>query len=121
MRNARAFRRAGSPFHPFEDDDHRGDGPAIDQEHLNVQKRIVTKTLLAMKEGEKGVVMRITGGRLLKSRMDGFGLHEGRAVRLIRSAPFGGPLLVEDVSSGARIMIGRGMADSVEVRVEETP
>ncbi len=73
-------------------------------------------TLLDMKEGETAVISTITGGKGLKARMSGLGIREGRRFRLIRTAPFRGPLLVEDVSTGARIMIGRGMAACVEVR-----
>ncbi|HOS96262.1 MAG TPA: FeoA family protein [Deltaproteobacteria bacterium] len=73
------------------------------------------RTLLDMKEGETAVILCITGGQGLRARMAGLGIREGRMFRLIRTAPFRGPLLVEDVSTGARIMIGRGMAASVEV------
>ncbi|HPI92553.1 MAG TPA: FeoA family protein [Deltaproteobacteria bacterium] len=72
-------------------------------------------TLLDLKEGDTASILRITGGRHLKARMAGLGIREGTLVRLISAAPFRGPLLVEDVSSGARTMIGRGMAASVEV------
>jgi ferrous iron transport protein A len=72
-------------------------------------------TLLDMKAGEAAVISAVTGGKGLKARMAGLGIREGRRFRLIRSAPFRGPLLVEDVSTGARIMIGRGMAACVEV------
>ena len=76
-------------------------------------------TLLDLKQGEVAVVTGISGGEQLRSRMDGFGLRQGRSIRLVRAAPFRGPLLVEDLASGARMMIGRGMAASVEVRDEE--
>jgi len=51
--------------------------------------------------------------------MAGFGIHEGKIIRLIKAAPFHGPLLIEDTASGARTMIGRGMAGTVEVIPEE--
>jgi ferrous iron transport protein A len=77
-------------------------------------------TLLELKEGETAIVTGITGGRTLRARIAGFGIHEGKRIRLIKAAPFHGPLLVEDTASGARTMIGRGMAASVEVNPEET-
>jgi ferrous iron transport protein A len=77
-------------------------------------------TLLELKPGETAVVTAITGGRTLRARISGFGIHEGKRIRLIKAAPFHGPLLVEDTASGARIMIGRGMAGSVEVSPEES-
>lgn len=75
--------------------------------------------LLDLKQGETALIHRLTGGRCMKARMDGFGIREGTLIRLIMAAPFHGPLLVEDVESGARIMIGRGMAESVEVSHQE--
>jgi ferrous iron transport protein A len=77
-------------------------------------------TLLELKEGETAIVTGITGGRTARARIAGFGIHAGRRIRLIKAAPFHGPLLVEDTASGARTMIGRGMAASVEVSPEET-
>jgi len=75
--------------------------------------------LLDLKQGDTAIIHRLTGGRCMKARMDGFGIREGTLIRLIMAAPFHGPLLVEDVESGARIMIGRGMAESVEVSHQE--
>jgi ferrous iron transport protein A len=77
--------------------------------------------LLELKQGDVAVVNKLNGGRQMKARMDGFGIREGKRLRLLRSAPFNGPLLVEDLTSGARIMIGRGMAENVEVDPEQAP
>ena len=71
--------------------------------------------LLELTQGDTAVIDRINGGAGMRYRMDGFGLREGKRIRLIMAAPFRGPLLLEDLGSGARIMIGRGMAESVEV------
>jgi hypothetical protein len=38
---------------------------------------------------------------------------------VVRAAPFRGPLLIEDISSGARTMIGRGIASHVEILNEK--
>ena len=76
-------------------------------------------TLLELKQGETALVTGITGGKTARARMAGFGIHEGKRIRLIKAAPFHGPLLVEDTASGARTMIGRGMAGSIEVSPEE--
>jgi Fe2+ transport system protein FeoA len=43
------------------------------------------------------------------------GLFEGRRVCVIARAPFSGPLLVEDVMTGARVMIARDLAENIEV------
>lgn len=76
-------------------------------------------TLLELKQGETAIVTGITGGKTARSRMAGFGIHEGKRIRLIKAAPFHGPLLIEDTASGGRTMIGRGMAGSIEMSFEE--
>jgi Fe2+ transport system protein FeoA len=78
-------------------------------------------TLLELKRGETAVIIRLNGSRGMLSRMAGFGIRKGKRIRLIRAAPFHGPILVEDVSSGARMMISREMAGTIEVSHEEPP
>ena len=73
-------------------------------------------TLLELKEGDTAVISRISGGKGVLSRMAALGLHEGKTIRVVQAAPFRGPLLIEDVLSGARTMIGRGVASHVEIR-----
>lgn len=75
-------------------------------------------TLLELKQGDVAVINRISGGRGILARMSGLGLYEGKKIKVVQAAPFRGPLLVEDVSSGARVMIGRGVASHVEIRDE---
>ena len=72
--------------------------------------------LLELKGGDTAVISRISGGKGVLSRMAGLGLHEGKTIRVVQAAPFRGPLLIEDVLSGARTMIGRGVASHVEIR-----
>ena len=94
--------------------------PANPQKVINPLRKDKPVTLLELKQGETASILRITGGRHLKARMAGLGIREGTCLRLIRAAPFSGPLLLEDTASGARVMIGRGMAASVEV-CDQTP
>lgn len=75
-------------------------------------------SLLELKKGTIAVIHRLNGGKGISARMSGLGLYEGKRIRVISTAPFSGPLMVEDLSSGARIMIGRGIASRVEVTVE---
>ena len=65
------------------------------------------------------MVCKIAGGRHLMARMSGFGIREGTRIRLIRSAPFQGPLLVEVMASGAKVMIGQEIAQAMEVSPEK--
>jgi Fe2+ transport system protein FeoA len=78
-------------------------------------------TLLDLTEGAVAEVSAVGGGRALAERLEGHGVHVGRKVRVVRAAPFSGPLMIEDVESGARIMIAREMAGSVEVRNGSLP
>ena len=49
------------------------------------------------------------------------GLHVGEQVRLVRAAPFCGPLLVEILSTGVQVALGRGIANKVEVERSNAP
>jgi Fur family ferric uptake transcriptional regulator len=71
--------------------------------------------LSELKPGKLLRLVRFDGGGALLTRLHGFGLHEGRVIRLIRRAPFGGPLLIEDVGNQSRIMLDRKLAAHVLV------
>lgn len=75
--------------------------------------------LLDLKEGDVATISRIVSGQGTITRMSGLGLYAGKKIRIIQAAPFRGPLLVEDLLSGTRTMIGRGIASMVEVRDDE--
>ena len=73
-------------------------------------------TLEEIGEGAVAGVVRFHGGRRMIERLQSFGVHVGSTLRVLKAAPFRGPLLVEDLRSGARFMIGRGMASRIEIR-----
>jgi ferrous iron transport protein A len=52
----------------------------------------------------------------LRVKLIQFGLHTGDQVRVVRSAPLGGPLLVE--VNGREIALGRSVAEKILVEVE---
>lgn len=52
----------------------------------------------------------------LRSKLRMYGLHAGDAVRVLRVAPLGGPLLVE--VNGREIALGRAVAEKIFVEVE---
>ncbi len=52
----------------------------------------------------------------LRAKLRQYGLHIGDRVRVLRSAPLGGPLLVE--VNGREIALGRGVAEKILVEVE---
>ncbi len=72
-------------------------------------------TLKDLRQGHTAVIRRLAGGRGFIQRLNGFGLHPGSRIALLRAAPFQGPLLLEDLRSGTHIMVGRGMADRIEI------
>ncbi|MGO9146231.1 MAG: FeoA family protein [Desulfomonilia bacterium] len=76
--------------------------------------------LLDLKQGDTAVIDKLNGDKNTSARMSGFGIRKGKQIRMIKAAPFNGPLLVEDVSSGARMMISREMASHVEVSCSKT-
>ena len=87
---------------------------------MNLHQERNPLKLLELKQGDTAIVNKLNGGKHMKTRMDGFGIREGKRIRMVKAAPFNGPLLVEDLTSGARIMIGRGMAEAVEVTPEQS-
>ncbi len=72
-------------------------------------------TLLALAEGVAAEITAVTGDARVTQRMQAMGLVAGRRVRLLRAGPFHGPLLIEEVHSGARVMIARALAAHIEV------
>lgn len=58
-------------------------------------------------------ISQIMGGRGIFLHLSRMGVYIGDKVRVLESAPFGGPILLEHLSSGARIAIGRGMAKRI--------
>jgi Fe2+ transport system protein FeoA len=75
--------------------------------------------LLDLKNGNIGIIHTITGNKGMRARMAGLGLYEGKRVRVVQTAPFNGPLMIEDVLSGAKVMIARDIASRVIVEDAE--
>ncbi len=72
-------------------------------------------TLLELSEGETAAIQALHSDGATRRRIQALGLFEGRRLCLIARAPFSGPLLVEDVASGARVMIARDLAECIEM------
>jgi ferrous iron transport protein A len=71
-------------------------------------------TLLNVPQGKQARLISV-GGRL-RSKLMQYGLHIGDEVRVLRSAPLGGPLLVE--VNDREIALGRAVAEKILVEVE---
>lgn len=69
--------------------------------------------LSELEEGATAKIVSIGGGHVARQQLRELGLYPGDAVRLVRHAAFGGPLLVE--CRGTQIAIGRGIAGQVVV------
>jgi ferrous iron transport protein A len=72
-------------------------------------------TLLAMKEGEAGVVIQVAGGRGLNQRLGAMGIRPGAVLRKISRSLMRGPVIVQ--IGNARVALGFGMAAKVLVAV----
>lgn len=68
-------------------------------------------TLLDVPEGQCARLAAQAGR--LRTRLMQVGLHTGDEVRVVRSAPLGGPVLVE--VNGREIALGRAVAEKVQV------
>ena len=52
-------------------------------------------------------------------KMNSMGIHQQDKIRLLRAGPFGGPLLIEELNHGGKIMVAKGLAQNIEVVGEE--
>ncbi len=62
------------------------------------------------------LILRLEGGEDVRRRLMALGLHKGDVLRLETRAPFRGPLLVLNETSGCRVALGRGVARHIIVR-----
>ena len=73
-----------------------------------------TSPLISLNPGEKGTVAFAFGGRGLVRRLTEMGLTPGTEVKILRSAPFHGPLEIE--VRGSSLALGYGVASKVFVK-----
>jgi len=72
------------------------------------------RRLIEMMEGEEGIVARIDGGDRLSRRLLALGIVPGARVRIIRNGKMG-PIILD--ADGARIALGRGVAEKIWVEI----
>ena len=60
-------------------------------------------------------ILLIMGGWGVRRSLNQMGIQPGDHVRVLRRAPFGGPVLIDN--HGMRVAIGRGMAEKIRVEV----
>ena len=69
--------------------------------------------ILDIQNGQWVEVVGFHGGRGMQARLSQLGFLPGNKIRVIRSAPFKGPLLIE--VEGREIVLGRGVARHILV------
>lgn len=74
-----------------------------------------TKTLLSLRVGEKGVVIRIIGGQSACKRLNELGFVPGTEIKLVNKIS-SGPVMI--LVKGSKLALGRGLANKVEVIVK---
>ena len=60
-------------------------------------------------------IISISGGWGVRQNLNEVGLHVGDSIRILRKAPFGGPLMV--VNHGTKVAVGRQLAAKIKVEV----
>lgn len=80
----------------------------IDESELSGKR----ESLLGLKVGEKGIVVRIAGGHGACKRLNELGLVPGTKVEVVNKIA-SGPVMIR--VKGSKLALGRGLANKVEV------
>jgi Fe2+ transport system protein FeoA len=73
--------------------------------------------LINVVKGTQVRIISFEGGRGLSAKLNQFGLYSGDLARVVRFAPFNGPVLLE--VRGMEIALGRNIAERILVEVAE--
>jgi Fe2+ transport system protein FeoA len=73
--------------------------------------------LIDVVKGTQVRIISFEGGRGLRAKLNQFGLYSGDLARVVRFAPFNGPVLLE--VRGMEIALGRNIAERILVEVAE--
>ncbi|HTS70387.1 MAG TPA: FeoA family protein [Terriglobia bacterium] len=60
-------------------------------------------------------ILLITGGWEVRRSFNQMGIQPGDRVRILRRAPFGGPLMIDN--QGTRVAVGKNLAEKIRVEV----
>lgn len=74
------------------------------------------KTLLDLKNGDRASILGFSGNLRSNQKLSQYGIYEGDQLLVLRSAPFKGPVMLS--INGREIALGRGIAATVQVEVE---
>ncbi len=70
--------------------------------------------LINLKPDEDAEIISILGGQMVNKRLSDLGLTPETKIRVLRRAPFWGPIEIED--RGSRLVLGRGLASKILVK-----
>ena len=73
-------------------------------------------SLTDLQDGQTGIIVSITGGKMSTKRLADLGLTPGKEIRIIRKTLFSGPIQIE--VCGSRLVLGRGLA--LKIIIEQT-
>ncbi len=77
---------------------------------------INSRSLVDLKEGQKGYIVTITGGKMAAKRLADLGLTPGVEITILRKSLFSGPVQVE--FCGSKFLLGRGLASKIIVKMK---
>ena len=60
-------------------------------------------------------ILLITGGWEVRRSLNQMGIQPGDRVRILRRAPFGGPLMIDN--QGTHVAVGKQLAEQIRVEV----
>jgi len=72
-------------------------------------------SLVNVPVGKVVIVKGFAGGRGMVMRLMQLGIHPGDRIRVLSIAPFGGAIFIENLTSGGKVAIGRGIARRIIV------
>lgn len=91
--------------------------PTTKRSNLGMPKKVVElkRKLSELKPGEEGKIIEIRSS--LRAEVAGMGIRNGKKVKVSSEQPAGGPIVIE--IEGNRSSLGRKLAESVTVEIEE--
>lgn len=72
--------------------------------------------LADLKPDQEGEIISIIGGLMAIKRLADLGLISGTSIKVIKKAPFSGPVKIE--VRGSRLVLGMGLASKILVKVK---
>lgn len=71
--------------------------------------------LTKLQRGMEAKIILISGGRFASKRLADLGLTPGTKIKVLRRAPFFGPIEIE--ARGSKLVLGQGLAAKILVKI----